>query len=46
MGWKNFSILYNSLLGLGMTTVMAVLKYNSQNFRLIYVLAIYTFFPR
>jgi len=46
MDWKDFSVLYDSLLGLGIMTVVAVLKCNGQNSRLMHVLAIHTIFLR
>ena len=46
MDLKDLDILYKSLLGLGMTTIVMVLKCNSQNSKCIHALAIHTNFLR
>jgi len=46
MGWKDLGVLYNSLLGLDMTTNIAVLNWKGHSLYVIQVLAIQTIFSK
>jgi len=46
MGRKDLGVLYDSLFGLGIITVLAALKWDGQNSKLIQALAMFTIFSR